>query len=74
MAAALSESVGREPSDPDANFAAGLLLATWAVAFLQAHKMFGQTHDPARAKEAFLAIIDKGARGLSAALAGAPYA
>ena len=71
---ALSECAGREPADPDAVLAAGLLLATWSVAFIQAHRTFRQTKDTKAAKAAFLAIVDKGTIGLKAAMAGTPYA
>jgi AcrR family transcriptional regulator len=71
---ALSESVGREPTDPVAHLAAGLLLATWTVAFIQAHRTFGRRRDPNEAKTTFLAIVDKGTIGLKAAMAGTPYA
>ncbi|MFJ6323766.1 MULTISPECIES: TetR/AcrR family transcriptional regulator [unclassified Rhizobium] len=71
---ALSESVGRNPADPDAKLAASLLLATWTVAFIQAHQTFRQERDTKRATDAFLAIIDKGAIGQKAALNGTPYA
>jgi len=71
---ALSESVGREPNDPDAQLAAGLLLATWAVAFIQAHRTFRQTRDAEEANAAFLAIVDKGSIGVKAAMADTPYA
>jgi hypothetical protein len=70
---ALSESVGREPTDPDARLAAGLLLATWTVAFMQAHRTFRQKRDRAKAEAAFLAIVDKGSIGLKAAMARTPY-
>jgi AcrR family transcriptional regulator len=71
---ALSECVGRDPDDPEAQLAAGLLLATWTVAFIQAHRTFRQGQDTEEAKAAFLAIVDKGAVGLTAAMAGTPYA
>jgi hypothetical protein len=71
---ALAESVGREPADPDAYLAAGLLLATWTVAFLGAHRTFRRTRSTAKAKSAFLAVVDKGTIGLKAAMAGTPYA
>ncbi len=71
---ALSESVARNPADPDARLAASLLLATWTVAFIQAHQTFRQEHDTKRATDAFLTIIDKGAIGQKAALNGTPYA
>ena len=71
---ALSECAGREPSDSDARLAAALLLATWTVAFLQAHRTFRQTRDSTQAKAAFLAMVDKGTVGLKASMAGTPYA
>jgi AcrR family transcriptional regulator len=74
VAAALAECVGREGTDPDAHLAADLLLATWTVAFIEAHRTFRQTRDAEKAKAAFLALVDKGAIGLKAAMAGTPYA
>jgi AcrR family transcriptional regulator len=74
VAVALSECVGREPTDPDAHLAAGLLLAIWTVAFLQAHRIFRQTKDAEAAKASFLATVDKGTIGLKATMAGTPYA
>jgi AcrR family transcriptional regulator len=71
---ALSECVERGPDDSDAYLAAGLLLATWTVAFVQAHLTFRQTQDSEKAKAAFLAIVDKGTIGVKAAMAGTPYA
>jgi AcrR family transcriptional regulator len=71
---ALSECVGREPTDPDAHLAAGLLLATWTVALIQARLTFRQSRDPEKAKAACLALVDKGTIGLKAAMAGTPYA
>lgn len=71
---ALSECVGREAIDPDAHLGVGLLLATWTVAFIQAHRAFRQTRDTQAAKAIFLAIVDKGTIGLKAAMAGTPYA
>ena len=74
VAGALSDCVGREPADPVAHLAAGLLLATWTVAFIQAHRTFRQTRDMKQANAAFLALVDKGAIGVKAAMAGTPYA
>jgi AcrR family transcriptional regulator len=71
---ALSECIGREPTDPVAHLAAGLLLSTWTVAFIQAHRAFRQSGDADEAKAAFLAIVDTGAIGIRAAMAGTPYA
>ena len=71
---ALSECVGREPADPDAHLAASLLLATWAVALIQAHSVFKQRRNTKEAEAAFLAVVDKGTIGLKAALASTPHA
>jgi AcrR family transcriptional regulator len=71
---ALCECVGREPADPDAHLAANLLLATWTVALIQAHRTFRQSRDTQEAKAAFLTVVDKGTIGLKAAMAGTPYA
>jgi AcrR family transcriptional regulator len=71
---ALSESVGREPTDTDAQLAAGLLLVTWTVAFIEAHRTFRQRQDTEEAKAVFLALVDKGTIGAQAAMAGTPYA
>nr|WP_245428204.1 TetR/AcrR family transcriptional regulator [Roseiarcus fermentans] len=74
VTAALSESVGRDPGDPDARLAAGLLLATWTSAFILAHQTFRLRRDAEEAKAVLLAIVDKGSVGLKAAMAGTPYA
>ncbi len=71
---ALSECAGREPTDPVAQLAAGMLLATWTVAFIQAHRTFRRSRDTEEAKAAFLAIVDQGTVGLKAAMADTPYA
>jgi AcrR family transcriptional regulator len=71
---ALSGCVGREPTDPDARLVAGLLLATWTVAFIQAHRTFQERRATKKANVAFLTVVDKGTIGLKAALAGTPYA
>jgi AcrR family transcriptional regulator len=74
VTAALSESVGREPTDTDAQLAAGLLLVTWTVAFIEAHRTFRQRQDTEEAKAVFLALVDRGTIGVQAAMAGTPYA
>jgi AcrR family transcriptional regulator len=71
---ALSECVGREANDPAAQLAAGLLLASWTVGFIQAHRTFRKTLDTDEARSAFLAIVDKASTGVKAAMAGTPYA
>ncbi|MEI9994143.1 MAG: TetR/AcrR family transcriptional regulator [Rhizomicrobium sp.] len=71
---ALAECVGRKPDDPLAHLAADLLLATWAVAFIQAHRTFRRSRNTGEANAVFLAIVDTGTVGLKAAMAGTPYA
>mgnify|MGYP001546890449 CR=1 FL=1 len=74
VAQALTESTGRESGDPLAHLAASLLLATWSVALIEAHRAFRQHGDAQRARAGFLALVDQGHTGLNAALAGTPYA
>ena len=74
VAVALSACVTRAPDDPAAHLAASLLLATWTVALIQAHRAFAQKPDADAAKALFLAFVDKGTVGVKAALAGTPYA
>jgi AcrR family transcriptional regulator len=73
VAVTLSEGAGREPVDPAAYLAASLLLATWTVARIEAHRIFRQSQNTKKAKAAFLAIVDRGTIGLKAAMAGTPY-
>jgi AcrR family transcriptional regulator len=74
VAGELSQGAGREPIDPGAQLAGHLLLATWSVAFIQAHRTFRLSRDPEKAKAVFLALVDQGAVGVKAAMAGTPYA
>jgi len=74
VSVALSESVRRDSAGPDAHLAAGLLLATWAVALIQAHRTFRQGQNAEEAQPAFLTLIDRGTIGPRAAMAGTPYA
>jgi len=73
VAAALAECAARDADDPDARLAAGLLLATWTVALVQAHQAFRQAQDAEAANAVFLSVVDKGSLGLKAAMAGTPY-
>jgi AcrR family transcriptional regulator len=74
VAEALSESVGRKPADADAHLAAALLLATWTVALVRAHRTFRETRDAHAARAAFLTSVGQGSIGVEAAMAGTPYA
>ncbi|MHC4044915.1 TetR/AcrR family transcriptional regulator [Bradyrhizobium sp. 23AC] len=71
---ALAESVGQDVTDPDAQLAANLLMATWTVAFIRAHRTYRDSRDPAKAKSLFLALVERGSRGIEAAMGGTPYA
>jgi AcrR family transcriptional regulator len=72
-AAALAESVGRDAGDPDARFAANLLLAAWATALVQGHHTFRRSKKAKDAQDVFFAVIDRGHAALRAALADTPY-
>jgi AcrR family transcriptional regulator len=70
---ALAKAAQRRHPDAAANLAASLLVATWEVAFLEAHRIFHQSRNIKKANTAFLAIVDQGTRGLKAAMEGSPY-
>jgi AcrR family transcriptional regulator len=70
---ALLKAVARRQPDPAANLVASLLVATWEVAFLEAHRIFHQSRSIRKANTAFLSIVDQGTRGLKAAVEGSPY-
>lgn len=74
VASALAETAGRQPDDPDARLAAAMLLAVWATAFIEAHRIYERTKDPDAAASTLLAIVDQGTAGLTAAMVGTPYA
>ena len=73
LTVALAKAVDRRLPDPDASLVASLLVATWVVAALEAHRIFRKSHNIAKANTAFLAIIDQGAKGLKTAVEGTPY-
>ena len=70
---ALSESAARESDDPVARLAYGLLVVTWTVALIQAHRTFRKSQGTSKAKATFLAIVDQGMIGIKAAMPGTPY-
>jgi AcrR family transcriptional regulator len=70
---ALLKAAARRQPDPAANLVASLLVATWEVAFLEAHRIFHQSRSIKKANKVFLAIVDQGIRGLKAAVEGSPY-
>ncbi|MBB3461589.1 TetR/AcrR family transcriptional regulator [Rhizobium sp. BK377] len=74
LAVALAESAGQDADDAKAKLAAAMLLASWSVAFIEAHKIFREYRDTDKAKAAFLALVDQGSVGVKAAMAGTAYA
>ena len=73
LTVALARSVKRPLPDSAASLAASLLVATWTVALLEAHRVFHQGKDAGKANKVFLGLIDQGTRGVQAALNGTPY-
>jgi AcrR family transcriptional regulator len=73
LTVALAKSMKRQLPDPVASLAASLLVATWAVALVEAHRVFQQDHDLEKANTAFLGLIDRGTKGVKSALEGSPY-
>lgn len=74
FARVLAEASDRPTDDPDAHLAAGLIVSTWSVAFVEAQKAFDRTRDAGEAKRRFLALIDRGTAGTATALTSTAYA
>jgi len=74
LAVALAESVGRSADDLDAYLASNFVVTTWCVAFIKAHEAYQGSQNAEEAQAIFLKLIDRGAVGLNALLAGTPYA
>lgn len=70
----LAKAADRRLPDPAASLAASLLVATWVVASLEAHRIFIESHDAEKSNTAFLTIVDQGVKGLKVAVEGTPYA
>lgn len=73
LTVALTKITRHQHHDPAATLAATLLVATWEVAFLEAHRIFSRTHDVKKAYKTFLAIVDRGTQGVKAAVEGSSY-
>ncbi len=74
LALVLADAGNRPVDDPDAHLAAGLIVATWNVAFSEAQNLFDRKRGAGEAKCCFLAVIDRGTAGAAAALAQTAYA
>jgi AcrR family transcriptional regulator len=73
LTVALVQSTNRHLPDPAATLAASLLVATWGVALVEAYRIFHQDQDVDKANVVFLDLIDRGSKGVQAALKGTPY-
>lgn len=74
LAVVLAETGNQPTGDSNAHLAAGLIVATWNVAFSEALQLFDRTRDADEAKRTFLAIIDRGIAGAAVALDETAYA
>jgi AcrR family transcriptional regulator len=74
LAFALAKTARRQQPDPAATLTATLLVATWEVAFLEAHRVFRHSRDVKKANKALLAIVDQGTRGVKVAVEDSSYA
>lgn len=70
----LAQAARRPLPDTSASLAASLLVATWIVASVEAHRVFGKSKSIKKSNVAFLTIVDQGVLGVSAALKGTRYA
>ena len=72
LTVALAKSLERSLADPIVSLAASLLVATWSVAYLEAHRAFHAEQNLEEANRAFLALIDRGTKAAQSALEGTP--
>ena len=73
LAGVLAEAADRPPRDPPAHLAAGLIVTAWSVAFSEAQHVFAGDGGIRAARRVFLALIDQGFVGVTAAMAGTAY-
>jgi AcrR family transcriptional regulator len=70
---ALARSANRHLPDALAGLAASLLVATWTVALNESHRAFQQHQNIEKGNAAFLALVDRGTKGVKSAMEGTPY-
>lgn len=70
----MSEAAGRPLPDPSASLAASMLVATWVVATLEAHRVFSKSHNIKKSNTAVLTIVNQRVLGANGALKGTRYA
>jgi len=74
LADTLARDVGDKSPSADAQLAAQLMAAVWGASVMQGHVAFRSSQDKSVAEAVFLDLTDKGAAGLTTAMAGTPYA
>lgn len=70
IAGEIARAGGSAADDPGLQLTAGLVSATWAVAFSTAHRLYRERGDEREAVAVFLALIDRGSAAARAALSG----
>lgn len=70
LAGMLSDAAGKPHTDPDARLAAAMLMDILVIAYGEALRCFRLKRNPAAA---FASVMERGFRGVDAALDGTPY-
>jgi AcrR family transcriptional regulator len=70
----LAQAVGKAQSDPHAQLAAALLVATWTTAYAASLRQHHANATDKSIRRTFNALIESGFKGVAAAMAGTPYA
>jgi AcrR family transcriptional regulator len=73
LAGTLARGMGDQCPSADAHFAAHLMAAVWEASVMQGHAAFRKSQNTSVAEAVFLDLTDKGAAGLTSAMAGTPY-
>ncbi|HEY0255540.1 MAG TPA: hypothetical protein VGC41_28620, partial [Kofleriaceae bacterium] len=63
----LGEAMSKTEGDATAQLVSGMIMITWTVALIHAHRTYRDERDAARAKAEFLAVFDRGIAGVTAA-------
>jgi AcrR family transcriptional regulator len=74
LAQVLAQAVNQPEGDPEAELFASMLVAAWIVAYAAAFRRLRKGEASRMIRLAFLNILDRGLKGISAAMKGTPYA
>jgi AcrR family transcriptional regulator len=69
----LANSVGRTQPDPEAHLLASLFIATWTTAYMEALRQYHKGKTSSKVQATFTNLIDRGFKGINAAMKGTPY-